>query len=36
MSPLWTDPLGINIITYTLILMFFGVLIMRKIIKIRY
>lgn len=36
MSPLWTDPLGINIITYTLVLMFFGVLIMRKIIKIRY
>jgi tight adherence protein B len=36
MRPLWTDPLGINIITYTLILMFFGVLMMRKIIKIRY
>jgi tight adherence protein B len=36
MQPLWTDPLGINIITYTLTLMFFGVLIMRKIIKIRY
>jgi len=36
MQPLWTDPMGINIITYTLTLMFFGVLIMRKIIKIRY
>lgn len=36
MKPLWTDPMGINIITYTLTLMFFGVLIMRKIIKIRY
>jgi tight adherence protein B len=36
MKPLWTDPIGINIITYTLTLMFFGVLIMRKIIKIRY
>ena len=36
MQPLWTDPLGITIITYTLALMFFGVLIMRKIIKIRY
>lgn len=36
MKPLWTDPIGINIITYTLSLMFFGVLIMRKIIKIRY
>lgn len=36
MQPLWTDPIGITIITYTLALMFFGVLIMRKIIKIRY
>jgi tight adherence protein B len=36
MKPLWTDPIGISIITYTLTLMLFGVLIMRKIIKIRY
>ena len=36
MQPLWTDPIGISIITYTLTLMFFGVLIMRKIVKIRY
>jgi len=36
MQPLWTDPIGISIITYTLALMFFGVLIMRKIVKIRY
>lgn len=36
MRPLWTDPIGISIIKYTLTLMFIGVLIMRKIIKIRY
>jgi tight adherence protein B len=36
MRPLWTDPIGITIIKYTLFLMFVGVLIMRKIIKIRY
>lgn len=36
MSPLWTDPIGITIIQYTLILMLIGVVIMRKIIKIRY
>lgn len=35
MSPLWSDPIGISIIQYMLILMFFGVLILRKIIKIR-
>lgn len=35
MSPLWTDPIGIAIIEYMLTLMAFGVLIMRKIIKIR-
>ena len=35
MSPLWNDPIGISIIQYMLILMFFGVLILRKIIKIR-
>lgn len=36
MRPLWTDPIGITIIKYTLFLMFVGALIMRKIIKIRY
>ncbi|WP_241687779.1 type II secretion system F family protein [Janthinobacterium sp. 17J80-10] len=36
MAPLWTDPIGIAIVKYMLTLMFFGVLIMRKIIKIRY
>ena len=35
MSPLWNDPIGISIIQYMLVLMFFGVLILRKIIKIR-
>ena len=35
MTPLWTDPMGISIIKYMLILMAFGVLILRKIIKIR-
>lgn len=35
MAPLWTDPIGISIIKYMLGLMFFGVLVLRKIIKIR-
>ena len=35
MAPLWTDPIGISIIKYMLILMAFGVLILGKIIKIR-
>ncbi|MCX7257074.1 MAG: type II secretion system F family protein [Polaromonas sp.] len=35
MSPLWNDPIGISIIKYMLILMAFGILILRKIIKIR-
>jgi tight adherence protein B len=36
MRPLWTDPLGILFIEYTLSLMLIGVVIMRKIIKIRF
>ena len=36
MSPLWNDPIGIAIIKYTLGLMLMGILIMRKIIRIRY
>ena len=36
MRPLWTDPIGITIIQYMLILMVIGVVIMRKIIKIRF
>ena len=36
MRPLWTDPMGITILKYILSMMFVGVLIMRKIIKIRY
>lgn len=35
MGPLWTDPLGITIVKYLLILMAFGVFIMRRIIRIR-
>ena len=35
MSTLWTDPIGITIIKYMLILMAVGVLILRKIIQIR-
>jgi tight adherence protein B len=36
MKPLWTDPIGISIIQYTLTLMVIGAVIMRKIIKIRF
>lgn len=36
MRPLWTDPLGITFIKYTLGMMLIGVVIMRKIVKIRY
>ena len=36
MSPLWKDPIGIAIVKYMLTLMLIGVVIMRKIIKIRY
>lgn len=35
MAPLWTDPMGMTIIKYMLILMGVGVLILRKITKIR-
>ena len=35
MSVLWTDPIGIAIVQYMLGLMFVGVLVMRKIIRIR-
>lgn len=36
MRPLWTDPIGITIIKYMLGLMLLGVVIMRKIVKIRF
>jgi tight adherence protein B len=36
MTPLWKDPIGISIIKYMLSLMLIGILIMRKIIKIRF
>ena len=35
MSPLWTDPIGISIIKYMLILMVFGAFVLNRIIKIR-
>jgi tight adherence protein B len=35
MAPLWNDPIGIAIIKYMLVLMTFGIFIMRKIIRIR-
>ncbi|MDR6857406.1 type II secretion system F family protein [Variovorax guangxiensis] len=35
MSPLWTDPIGISIVKYMLVLMAIGVVILVKIVKIR-
>lgn len=35
MSPLWTDPMGLTVIKYMLAMMTVGVLILRKIVKIR-
>ena len=35
MSPLWTDPIGITIIKYLLVMMAFGILVLRKIVRIR-
>lgn len=35
MSPLWTDPIGISIVKYMLLLMAFGVLLLRFIVRIR-
>lgn len=34
-SLLWTDPLGISMVKYLLAMMLFGILVMRKIVKIR-
>lgn len=36
MMPLWTDPIGQSMLKYLLVMMFFGALIMRQVIKIRY
>ena len=36
MTPLWTDPIGQSMLKYLLGMMFFGALIMRQVIKIRY
>ncbi len=35
MSPLWTDPIGIDIVKYMLLLMAFGVVMLRFIVRIR-
>ena len=35
MSPLWTDPMGLTVIKYMLAMMAVGVVILRKIVKIR-
>jgi tight adherence protein B len=36
MRPLWTDPIGIAIVKYTLALMLVGAVVMYKLVKIRY
>jgi tight adherence protein B len=36
MKPLWTDPIGVSIVKTLLVLMAIGMLIMRKIVKIRF
>lgn len=35
MSPLWTDPLGLTIVKYTLTMMAFGFVVLRRIVRIR-
>jgi tight adherence protein B len=35
MAPLWEDPVGVTIIQYGLLLMVFGIVILRKIVRIR-
>jgi tight adherence protein B len=35
MAPLWTDPIGVVILQYTLTMMVIGILVMQKIIRIR-
>ena len=35
MSPLWTDPIGQMVIKYMLVLMLVGIVLLRKIAKIR-
>jgi tight adherence protein B len=35
MSPLWTDPMGLSVIKYMLVTMLVGVVLLRKIVKIR-
>lgn len=35
MKPLWTDPIGIAIVRNMLLMMVFGILVLRKITRIR-
>jgi len=35
MSPLWTDPIGLTIIKYTMSMMAIGILVLRRIVRIR-
>jgi tight adherence protein B len=35
MSRLWTDPMGITMIKYLLVMMAMGALVLRKIVRIR-
>lgn len=35
MSPLWTDPIGLTVVKYMLAMMLVGVVLLRKIVKIR-
>jgi len=35
MSPLWTDPIGQSVLRYMLVLMLLGIVLLRKIVKIR-
>jgi tight adherence protein B len=35
MSPFWTDPLGLSMLRFLLTMMFFGILVLRRIVRIR-
>jgi len=35
MAPLWTDPIGQSVLKYMLVVMLVGIVLLRKIVKIR-
>jgi tight adherence protein B len=35
MSPFWTDPLGLSMLRVLLTMMFVGILVLRRIVRIR-